>query len=109
MTLVSRKRLALIGLEPVEPEARGQAAAEPSQPRQDLGRLGRPGDFEGARPGDGDLDVVPLLETKRLDHGGGEAHGERIAPFGDLHGTLLDIRSEKVYLRPAVEACKSPA
>jgi RND family efflux transporter MFP subunit len=38
-----------------------------------------------------DLDLVAFLEAEPLDHRGGQAHGQAVAPFADLHGEPLDI------------------
>jgi hypothetical protein len=44
---------------------------------------------ERAATGDVDLDLLALFQFERLDHGGGQANREAIAPFGDAHECLL--------------------
>jgi hypothetical protein len=42
-----------------------------------------------------DLDFVAGFQFRGLDHGGGKADGEAIAPFGDLHGTANHVSNPK--------------
>jgi hypothetical protein len=52
--------------------------------------------------GDMDFDFVTFLEAQCFDDGSGKADGEAIAPFGDLHGDLDDIRISDVYHSTAI-------
>jgi hypothetical protein len=81
-----------IRLVPVEFEVGGQAPAEGAQAFQQLLPAGLARDRERSGVGDVDFDLVAFLQLKRLDHGGRQANGEAVAPFGDLHGNTLDIR-----------------
>src|SRR6202047_2737995 len=67
-------------------------AAEFTQPPQKF--LGRrsPLDLKHASSGDMNLYIVPFFQPERLDDGLGQADGEAVSPFGDVHDVHSDIR-----------------
>src|SRR5512137_2483497 len=76
-TLVSKNAsAALIGLESVELERGGEAAAELAQPREELPGTGRPGHLESLLAHDLDLELVAFSQAKGFDHRGGKANCE---------------------------------
>ena len=73
-----------IRLFPVELEVSGQPPPIGAQPVQEILSAWLPRNGELALASDV-INLVALLELQRLDHGGGKADGEAVAPFGDLH------------------------
>src|SRR5207249_10325690 len=64
-----------------------------AQALQQLFTPGLAGDAQRPTVGDMDFDIVARFQLQRLDHGGGKADGEAVAPFRDLHGSSVDILS----------------
>jgi len=89
--LVSKK-LPGIGFVAVELEVRRQASSEFAQACEQVLAAGLSGDGELPWAGQVDFDLIAFLQVQGLNDGGGEADGEAIAPFGDLHGMAFDIR-----------------
>src|SRR5581483_5218921 len=97
-TLESKKTPStLIGFEPVELEVLGQSSAVLAKPREKRSPIGRLPDLDHLRAQRMNLDVVAFLQAERLHDGGRQAYREAVAPFCDLHSSLLDIHNEDVY------------
>jgi hypothetical protein len=79
--VVSKKTLLLIRFGPVEREAGRKRSAQLSQARKGSFASAVAVDFELARAGNADLDLVAFLQVEGLNHGGGQADGKTISPL----------------------------
>ena len=89
---------------------RRQVPAEAAQGLQRLVPAAVAGDAEGARVRRHlDLDLVALLEAEGLDHGGGQAHRQAVAPSAHLHRASVRISSRRSLSSPAASARAVPS
>src|SRR5262245_17177705 len=105
--LVSKKLLASgIGFQPVEFEISGKTTAIFPDPREQFSGTRRLLDFEVTGSGDFDFYIIPFLQIERFHHRRGQADGETVAPFGDLHSTSGEMIYSKIVY-PSVRGGKS--
>ena len=90
---------------PVEMEVGRKPASEAAQALEQGLPVGCARDHERARTGGVDLDVVALLQLERLDDGGGQTHGQAVAPFGNLH-TRYTLSWMYIRRQPRPVACR---
>jgi hypothetical protein len=93
------KKLPGIRLISVELEIGGEATAEAAKPLQQFLARRFARDAESSGIGDMDFNLIAFFEFEGLDHDGRKTDSEAVAPFGDLHHTLLWIYIKR-YVYP---------